>query len=120
MAEHNDLGKQGEAIAAEFLLKKGYTILHKNWRFKRDELDIVASHKEYIVFVEVKTRVNSYVGNPEEAVTKGKQQRLIRVAHAYIENYQVNLEARFDVVGIIKNQHTEEIIHIEHAFQPRW
>jgi putative endonuclease len=120
MAEHNDLGIRGEAIATDYLQKKGYIILHKNWRFKKDELDIVANFQGFIVFVEVKTRVNNYVSNPEEAVTKGKQQRLIRAANAYIENYQIDFEARFDVIGIIKNQHTEEIVHIEQAFQPHW
>ena len=120
MADHNELGAIGEALALEFLTQKGYTIRHKNWRHRKDEIDLVASSGEYLVFVEVKTRVNSYMGSPIEAVTKGKQQRLIRAAQAYIETYDIDLEVRFDIIGIIKNQHQEEIIHVENAFQPSW
>jgi len=120
MADHNELGAIGEKIACNFLLEKGYTVLHKNWRHKRDELDLVTRFDDLLVFIEVKTRINSYMGSPVEAVTKGKQQRLIRAAQAYIETYDIDLEVRFDIIGIIKNQQQEEIIHVENAFQPSW
>jgi putative endonuclease len=120
MADHNDLGKEGEALALEYLKGKGYQILELNYRHHRDEADIIAMHGPEIVFVEVKTRVNRYAGNPEEAVTPAKQKRLVKLADAYIQEKDIDAEARFDIIGIIINQNAQEIKHIEDAFQPRW
>lgn len=120
MALHNELGKNGEELAAEHLIKAGFKIVARNWRYKRDEIDIIASNSEHVIFVEVKTRTSNYIGNPEEAVTQAKQKRLVKAAHAYLETIDANLEARFDIIAIISNQKTQEIKHIADAFQPQW
>ena len=73
MAEHNELGKKGEALAVTFLNKNGYKILAKNYRFKKLELDIIAEYKNELIIVEVKTRASRYLAGPEVTVTKNKQ-----------------------------------------------
>ena len=73
MAEHNNIGKKGEDLACAFLEKKGFKILHKNWHSSNYEVDIIASNNDFLVFVEVKTRTGTYMGQPEIFVTKQKQ-----------------------------------------------
>ncbi|HNX07026.1 MAG TPA: YraN family protein [Bacteroidales bacterium] len=118
MAEHNDLGKEGEDLVAKFLAEKGYRILARNWRFGKDELDIVAETDSHVVFVEVKTRSNIIYGEPEEAVTTKKQRFLIRAANAYIEKNNCTKEARFDIISVILPSQPVHINHIEDAFYP--
>ena len=119
MAEHNELGKKGEEIALGHLQKLGYTILHTNWRAGRNELDIIARDKEFLVIVEVKSRQNSNFTEPEEAVTRDKQNALIRAANAYIYRYNLYLETRFDIISIVHNYKETRINHIKDAFYPR-
>ena len=118
MAEHNELGKKGEDIAADYLAKKGYNILEKNWRQWRNEIDIIARDGKYLVIVEVKTRQSNYFGEPETAVTYEKQKALIRAANTYIRYNNMDLEVRFDIVSIIIAKEKEQIHHIEDAFYP--
>lgn len=120
MAEHNDLGILGEELAVTHLMKSGYAILDRNWRYGREEIDIVALKDEDLAIVEVKTRNSDYFGNPEEFVSKKKQNHLIRAANAYVQRNDLDVEVRFDVVGIILNANTERLEHIEGAFQPSW
>ena len=101
MAEHNELGKRGEELASEFLAKKGYKILERNWRLGKNEVDIIAADGKYIVVVEVKTRQSATFGEPETAVTREKQRALIRAANAYIFRNNVREETRFDIIAII-------------------
>jgi putative endonuclease len=118
MAEHNDLGKKGEEIAAGYLEKKGYKILEKNWRQWRNEIDLVAMDKNYLVIVEVKTRQSNFFGEPETAVTRDKQKALIRAANAYVRMKNLQCEVRFDIISIIISKTTEQVHHIEDAFYP--
>ncbi len=118
MADHYDLGVQGEEIAAEHLMKKDYKILERNWRFGKEEIDIIAKKDDMIVFVEVKTRGSAFFGRPEEFVKRQKQRFIIRAANAYIERHNVNEEARFDVIGVILSSREKDINHIEDAFAP--
>ncbi|MCB9361410.1 MAG: YraN family protein [Flavobacteriales bacterium] len=115
MAQHNQLGKQGEGLAVQFLQKLGYTIIETNWQKHKFEIDIIAQHNNEIVFVEVKTRSTAYFGKPEEAVTRAKQKHLIEGADFYLQEKEIDLEARFDVISVIIN-HTTEINHIKEAF----
>tara|TARA_B100000780_G_C21048969_1_gene421151 strand:- start:473 stop:721 length:249 start_codon:yes stop_codon:yes gene_type:complete len=80
MRAHNDLGKNGELIAQEFLQKKGFKILNCNWEHLRYELDIIAYDKEFLVFIEVKTRSNMRYGFPDESVNFKKEKMLIDAA----------------------------------------
>ncbi len=119
MAEHNELGKQGEEIATTYLLKHGYKILDVNWRAGRNEIDIIAQDKDFLVIIEVKSRSNSTFTEPEEAVTRDKQNALIRAANAYIYRKNIMLDTRFDIISIIHNKNETRVNHLQDAFYPR-
>lgn len=118
MATHNDLGKLGEAMALEHLLEKKYKLLEKNYRFKHLEIDLVMQDNEWLVFVEVKTRQTAEIGEPYLAVTRRKQQQIIKAANQYIIEKDLMNEARFDVVSIVHNSYRTKIEHIDNAFTP--
>ena len=95
------LGQEGERIAADYLLKKGYRIIERNYRFHRNEIDIIALHGRTLCFVEVKTRLSSAKGHPAEAVTLPKQREILKAARAYLALYaDGECDCRFDVVAI--------------------
>jgi putative endonuclease len=118
MAEHNDKGIKGEALAVAFLKKSGYVILETNWRYKNLEADIIADANGVMVIAEVKTRSTNVFGEPETFVTKQKQKNMRSAANAYIIHKQLDLEVRFDIVSIILNKDEElfKINHIKNAF----
>ncbi|MGE5424760.1 MAG: YraN family protein [Syntrophothermus sp.] len=118
MSENIEFGKKGEEIAADFLRKKGFKILEMNWRSGRNEVDIIAMDKEYLVIVEVKTRSSTFAGEPETAVTRDKQRGLIIAANSYLRFKQRSNEVRFDIVAIVIQKESETIHHIEDAFYP--
>lgn len=118
MAKHNELGVQGEQMAAEMLIKKGYEVIQRNWRFKRHEIDIIARIADVVVFVEVKTRSERFLEEPELAVTKTKQKSIITAANDFLIQSNFDLEARFDIVSIVVYPKGVEIDHIEDAFYP--
>ena len=118
MSESHTLGQKGENIAAEHLKKAGYRIRHRNWKSGKRELDIVAENKDFIVFVEVKTRTDDYQMHPVSAVTPEKQRSIIYAADGYLHRYNINKDSRFDVITIISKGETSEIDHIENAFYP--
>lgn len=119
MAEHNELGKLGEDLAAKHIERIGYRILARNWRNGHDEIDIIARDGEWLVIVEVKTRTSEYFGEPETAVTTAKQKSLVRVAEAYIFATDYRGETRFDVIGILLDHGKVSLNHIIDAFVPR-
>ncbi len=107
-----NLGKTGETIASNFLEKNGYTIVTKNYRRKFGEIDIIARDRDYLVFIEVKTRTGTSHGHPLEAITLRKQRQISKVAQCYLaENNLFNRAARFDVVSVILSKNDQ--IHIE-------
>jgi putative endonuclease len=112
------LGKKGEEIALKYLLKKGYALYEKNWRFRHKEVDIIASDGKDLVFVEVKTRSNEWYGSPEEAVDNRKQKYLIDAAEEYITSKNLDVNVRFDIISIILKPNYQSIDHIEDAFYP--
>lgn len=118
MTKNIKLGSEGENAAADFLTAKGYTVKHRNWRYKHKEVDIIAFTDDTIVFAEVKSRSGTYFEQPFQAVTKKKQRFLIEAANAYIEKYEIDLEARFDILSLVKTENGFNIDHIEDAFYP--
>ncbi|MEI6310901.1 MAG: YraN family protein [Bacteroidota bacterium] len=116
MAIHNDLGHQGEQIACDYILKKGYVILSRNFTHQKSEIDIIAKQDECIVFIEVKTRRNILFASPTDAVTDKKIAKLQAGALHFIEMNQMESEVRFDIISIILNENQCEIEHIENAF----
>jgi putative endonuclease len=96
-----DTGDLGEKLAKEFLQKKGYRILDTNFRCAEGEIDIVARHREYLVFVEVRTKKNLEFGSPEESITPSKTRRLRLAASRYSQCHQGLPDFwRIDVVAV--------------------
>lgn len=121
MAEHNELGKWGEELAAKYLEQKGYVIRDRDWRQGNLDLDIVAvaDDGETVVFVEVKARKTNAFGQPEQAVDAKKIKRLARAADSYVKSLGVSAPLRFDIVSIIGDQKEAQTIeHIVDAFNP--
>ncbi|MFN3939155.1 MAG: YraN family protein [Chitinophagales bacterium] len=116
MAQHHTTGKQGEQYAVECIVEKGYTILERNWRFKRGEIDIIAEFNNTIIFVEVKTRSSDKYGFPEQAVTPSKQHLLAITAEEYMFQKKLTQDVRFDVIAVIKRGDTFIAEHLEDAF----
>jgi putative endonuclease len=118
MAEHNRLGNQGEDLAVQHLEKQGYTILERNWHNGKEEVDIICTDQEFIVFVEVKTRSTEYFGQPEAAVNRRKRKILIRLADAYVNIHDIQLDVRYDIISILSWEGGHKVRHIEDAFYP--
>jgi putative endonuclease len=118
MAEIHKTGKQGENIAVRYLRSKGYRILEQNWRYGKNEIDIIAEEGEYLVIVEVKTRHTNEFGEPETFVNRQKQRLLIRAANVYISYKNVQKETRFDIIGILLKNNKAKLKHIVDAFYP--
>jgi len=114
------LGQRGEAAAARFLKQQGYVIVARSDRQRFGEIDLIAVEDRTIVFVEVKTRQSHHTGHPTEAVGPDKQQRLTRLALAYLKRHRLlNASARFDVVAITwpKDTRKPKIEHFKNAFE---
>lgn len=120
MAQHNDFGKEAEEFAVNYLVEKGYAVLERNWRSNKAEIDIIAidTVENEIVIIEVKSRNTDVFGNPEEAVTVAKQKLLIKAANYYITSKNINLDARFDIVALLKKNSHWQVNHIKAAFHP--
>ena len=122
-------GKQGEELAAQFLESKGFSILARNYRAGREEIDLICSSPlaasveaaedkgGEIVFVEVKTRRGARFGSPEAAVDIKKQLAIRRVAESYLrEHHPDGAPCRFDVVAVTLEKSRPRIEHFEAAF----
>lgn len=116
MARHNDIGKQGEALARRYLEEQGFAILDTNWRLGRAEADIIAYREGLLVFAEVKTRTNADFGDPENFVDRSKQRAYIRMANAYVLDRGREEEVRFDILTVALHETGAEIIHLPDAF----
>lgn len=106
MASHIDFGKLGEQLAEDFLLKNGFSILHRNWRHLRYEIDIVAFKNAIPHFIEVKTRSSKQFGEPEESVTKKKIRFLLQAADQFLFLHPEYRNFQIDILSI--TMHTEK------------
>jgi putative endonuclease len=116
MAEHNDLGKFGEELAVDFLQKNGYDILETNWVFQKAEIDIIAQKNTILAIVEVKTRSSIEFGLPQDFVKPKKIQLLVKAVNEYVISNDLDVEVRFDIIAIYKEDKQFKIDHIEDAF----
>ena len=116
MAQHNELGKKGEQLAVDYLIKKGYTIMERNYRFQKAEVDIIAKLKDTLAIVEVKTRSTADFGNPQDFVKPKQIQRLVKAVDEYITANNLDIEVRFDIIAIVKQGKGFNIEHLENAF----
>lgn len=116
MAQHNELGKKGERLAVDFLVKKGYVIRDKNWRFQKAEVDIIAQKKDILAVVEVKTRSSIEFGNPQDFVNPKKIKLLVSAIDEYVISKELDVEVRFDIIAIVSENNNFIIEHLEDAF----
>ncbi len=118
MADHNDLGKTAEDLAVAHLQKNGYTILVRNFRFQRAEIDIVAEKDNLIIIIEVKARSTDLFMLPQDAVTKTKIKLLVSAANHFMETFNKDQEVRFDIISVLPDEKKNLIIeHITDAFE---
>lgn len=118
MATHNDFGKQAENWAVAFLEEKGYKILLRNYRYQKAEIDIIAEFENQIIIVEVKARETDAFAEPQDAVNRKKIQMLTLGANHFLEENDIDLEVRFDIISIVSDRNSApKIQHIEDAFE---
>lgn len=114
-------GAAGEMLAARFLRDKGYQIIAANYRCRLGEIDIIAGDRQYIAFVEVKTRSAGAIYSPREAVTVTKQKKVVRTASVFLKEHPDPRQPRFDVVEVVTKKEdimaALEINHILNAYE---
>ncbi len=118
MASHNELGKEGELMAVEHLLKNGYVIREQNYRFKKAEIDIIAQKAEVLAVVEVKTRSTDFFGEPYEFVKPKQQQLIYKAIDEYVIQNNLDVHVRFDIISIVISPKKKSIEHLMDAFFP--
>lgn len=115
----NATGIKGEEIAVKSLTDKGFTILERNWKLGPKEVDIIAADKTTVVFAEVKCRTSMFAGSPEECVTPEKKRNMLFAANAYMKIHHEERVARFDIIGVLLDPATGDLLeltHLESAF----
>ena len=118
MNKDHELGKSGEDIAANYLKRLGYKIKERNFECKQGEIDIIALHKEELVFIEVKTRTNTFYAEASESVNKFKIKHLLNSIKYYI--YKRNLQDEYirrDIIEVYINGENIKINHIKQAIE---
>lgn len=116
MAQHNELGRKGEELAIEYLRLKEYEILKQNYRFQKAEVDIIAKRGDFLIAAEVKTRSTPEFGNPQDFVKPKQIKQLVKAVNNFIEEENLDVEVRFDIIAIVKNKAGTRIEHIQDAF----
>ncbi|MFM1878146.1 MAG: hypothetical protein RLZZ241_1012 [Bacteroidota bacterium] len=111
-----DIGYLGEDAAVAFLKLKGYQILERNYRYRRAEIDILASLGGILAVVEVKTRTGGFYEALTDSISRPKISRLVLASHHFVRERRLNLEVRFDIIQIIRESDGLQIIHLEDAF----
>jgi len=109
------IGKKGEKIACDYLIKNEFEICETNFRYRRNEIDIIAKKNNLLLFIEVKFRKSTAFGYPEEAVDTKKIQCMKEAAEYYIEKINWIRDIRFDTISILMNKEIE-IIHFKDSF----
>jgi putative endonuclease len=119
MGNNKILGAFGEGLACEHLAECGYRVLERNFSCKIGEVDIIAIQGDTVVFIEVKTRSSERFGLPSEAVSIGKQKKIVGTALYYLQsNKLLDYMCRFDVIEIIVDEENKYQINIiKDAFQ---
>ncbi|WP_332033361.1 YraN family protein [Kaistella sp.] len=118
MAEHNDFGNLAEDLAVEYLEKKNYRIIARNFRYQKAEIDIVAEFDDLIVVTEVKARSYNTVIEPQEAVTKKKIKSIVMCTDFFMQDKTIDKEVRFDIITVLPDEKgVLQLTHIQDAFQ---
>jgi putative endonuclease len=114
MSDTMKTGSNGENMAAEFLVQKGFEIVARNYRYKRAEIDLIVTRGDWLLFIEVKTRSSSAYGEPEDFIDELKVRKIFEAAEEYIFSTDWQGHVRFDVVSV-KLGAEAEIVHFEDA-----
>ncbi|MGP1415052.1 MAG: YraN family protein [Treponema sp.] len=117
----NAVGKKGEDVISLWLIKHGYSILERNWKVQTGEIDIIAIEKEVLVFIEVKTLLNTTLESLDIIVGRRKQIKISQTAKYFLKSHRQyhKLAMRFDVVVLRSNPFNLEhpkVLHIKNAF----
>jgi len=107
-------GMEGERLASQFLEGKGFSIVARNFRYKRSEIDLIVQKEKLLVFVEVKSRKNHLFGEPETFVTRAQAKRIMEAAEHFVIEKDWHHDIRFDIIAI--TQESGEILHLKDAF----
>lgn len=118
MATHNQTGTWGENVATEYLVAKGYDIVERNWRLNRLEVDIIAKHRQRVIFVEVKTRTSDDYADPQILISKTKLSNMCRCANAYMQMFDCNFTVQFDIIIITGHADNYRLEHFPDAYYP--
>ena len=123
-AAKQELGKRGERIAEEWLVRRGWQVVERRYRSGHRDIDLVVerfgAEGRLIAFVEVKTRVSSGYGGPLGAVHWRKQREMARAARDWMSRHgPLTATFRFDVLGVVYGRGAAEVVHIENAFSVR-
>ena len=116
MGDNIKRGYEGEKLAADFLVQRGFEIVERNYRYRHSEIDLIVKKANWLIFVEVKTRSSYAFGYPEEFVDYKKVKTIMEGADHYIykNNWQGNV--RYDIVSVRLTNTNAEIVHLEDAF----
>lgn len=113
------VGNKGESIAEDYLKRKGYKIIRKNYRCRFGEVDIIARDNDTIVFIEVRTKQNDNFGSPQDSITPAKIEKISKTSLSFIQEKKLTgFSYRFDFIAITFPQGKPNIEHIENAFVP--
>ena len=116
MANHNELGRKGEELAVDFLLKKGYEIIARNYIYQKAEVDIIAKKGGVLAVVEVKTRASADFGEPQQFLKPKQMQRIIKAVDFFVNDNEMDVDVRFDIIAIVLNNKGMNLEHLEDAF----
>ncbi len=118
MARSHELGRRGEDLAAALLRREGWSILHRNWRFRHKEIDLVAERAGTVAFVEVKARAGGGFGHPLHAVTASKRRDLAAAARVWVARHgQGGQSYRFDAVWVLRENGVTHVEHVQDAWR---
>ena len=118
MAEHNDFGNLAEDLAVEYLEKKNYRIIARNFRYQKAEIDIVAEFDDLIVVTEVKARSYNTLIEPQAAVTKKKIKSIVMCTDFFMQDRTIDKEVRFDIITVLPDEKgVLQLTHFQDAFQ---
>ena len=116
MADHNELGKEGEDLAVAHLLKNGYKIVARNFRYQKAEVDIIARKKDVLAVIEVKTRSTPDFGDPQNFLKQKQINSLVKAIDYFVNEHRLDVNVRFDIIAIIRNKSGTRIEHLKDAF----
>lgn len=116
MAHNNKTGRLGEELAIPWFVNKNYLILHKNWRHRHWEVDLIAAKDDVLHFIEVKTRTTHSYGYPEDNVNRKKIANLIDAADEYLQFYPKWKKIQFDILAITISENEVEYFFIEDVY----